>query len=111
MKHFYLIFLVTLGLFSSYGSAAQSGISQVEKENSSNITLYPNPADDFFSIMTSEPNIAFVTIHNIVGKKVKTIKAKADQNYDIQGLRRGIYIVRVYDNNDKMLKALRLSKT
>lgn len=111
MKHLYLIFLLTVGLISSHGIKAQSVTSQVKTEASVDITIYPNPADDFFSIMTSEENIAFVTIHNIVGKKVKTIQAKTNQKYDIQGLRRGIYIIRVYDSNDNMLKALRLSKT
>ena len=80
------------------------------------IKIYPNPSSEYFSISFSDVNKEFadgvknITVDNIVGKEVKRYEATAENKYSLVGLKRGIYIVRIFDQQDRMVKALRLSK-
>lgn len=72
-------------------------------------SIYPNPAEDFFYIKTKK-SIAKVTVHNIIGKEVLSYKANDEHRYGIHDLQKGLYVVRMFDSSDKLIKALRLSK-
>lgn len=62
---------------------------------SSNYTLYPNPAKTHFKI-DSKIAIDSIVIYDTLGKTIKTFQSS--DSYDISGLVKGLYFVRV--NND-----------
>ena len=74
------------------------------------IKLFPNPVDDEFRIKINQ-EVGFVTIYNILGKEVSKFRSSADQTYSVASLKRGIYIVRIFDKKEQLIKALRMSKT
>ena len=112
MKHFYLsILMIILCIGWTSDANAQSILQESNAIKTSKISLYPNPASDFFSINAGDKKIKNISISNIVGKEIIRLDANANLTYDIEGLKRGIYIIRVFDIEDKMIKALKLSKS
>lgn len=73
------------------------------------LSIYPNPATDYFTLNTNQA-IKKITINNIVGKEVKTFISNPDNQYELSELKRGIYIVRIFGQDDMLIKAVRLSK-
>ena len=114
MKHIYLLVLTFSLLVAANVMWAQDVIDQEVKslriEKTQDIKLYPNPALDKFSLKDTSPSIKYITINNIIGKKIRRIVVNANNSYDVSDLRRGIYIVRIFDTGDNLVKALRLSK-
>ena len=114
MKHLYFASLIFL--FSTVAASttlAQSNIVRVSSiENKVvEVKIYPNPATEKFSISSNIQNLQYISINNIIGKELRRIKVNSDNTYDISDLMRGIYIVRVFNSSDELVKALRLSKT
>lgn len=72
------------------------------------IKVYPNPTSDLFQI--NDPNVQTVTVFNIVGSKMRTFDAIPDRYYDVSDLKEGLYLVRMMDRNNKVIKTVRLSK-
>jgi choice-of-anchor B domain-containing protein len=66
-----------------------------EEVLNSNYTIYPNPAKTHFKI-DSKIAIDSIVIYNTLGKTIRTFQSS--ESYDISGLERGLYFVRV--NND-----------
>ena len=60
-----------------------------------NYTIYPNPAKTHFKI-DSKIAIDSIIIYDTLGKTIKTFQSS--DSYDISGLDKGLYFVRV--NND-----------
>lgn len=105
--------LLVLALLVGGSGVAQLNNSSLDKKgqiDATEIAVYPNPALDYFTI-TSESQVSHITINNIIGKQVKAFKRSELNRYDIASLKKGIYVVRIFDNNDQLVKALRLSKT
>ena len=114
MKHIYLIILsllISIATNSLTGQGASTKdvrshlrVSKVE------VKLYPNPATERFSISIPSSDIKYITINNIIGKKIRKMPANPNNSYDVSDLQRGIYIVRIFDAGDNLIKAVRLSK-
>lgn len=73
------------------------------------IRIFPNPASDYFQIANSS-QVSKIIIYNVLGKEVKTLFHYNSANHDISDLRKGIYMVRMLDSKNKVIKTIRLSK-
>jgi|GEM_PF-4823222 len=115
MKHVYLLLLIGLiwsadsGLLVGQGVSSNEVVSQPILKKSS-IKLFPNPATERFSINLPSSSVKYITINDIIGKEIKKIQVRTSQSYDVSDLKRGVYIIRIFDPNDELIKALRLSK-
>ncbi len=81
-----------------------------DSDFSNSITLYPNPAQNFFKIK-NDGNIASLSMINILGKEVWTKKHSPNTSYDVSDLYKGMYLVRMFDSKGKLIKTMRLNKT
>jgi hypothetical protein len=72
-----------------------------EEVLNSNYTIYPNPAKTHFKI-DSKIAVDSIVIYDTLGKKIRTFQSS--DSYDISGLDKGLYFVRV--NNDFTKKIL-----
>lgn len=68
-------------------------VDGIENVNSSDLRVYPNPANDFISINVTQQ--AAVTIHNLLGDKVMDEIIEDGGSIDIQELADGVYIINV----------------
>ncbi|MBE0675920.1 MAG: T9SS type A sorting domain-containing protein [Bacteroidales bacterium] len=64
-----------------------------------NISIYPNPANEILQI-TSEKSLKNISIFNVAGQKVMDVDMNnmVQRNIDISGLNKGLYLVKVRDN-------------
>ena len=111
------LYILTMFLFLAYSSAA-IGQNDAAKDvrshlrvNKTEVKLYPNPATNRFSISIPGSQVKYITINNIIGKKIRRVAVDPNNKYDVSDLQRGIYIIRIFDHSDNLIKALRLSKT
>ncbi len=79
----------------------------VNEELLTNVTLYPNPANDFFKIK-SKNNIKNIIIYNGIGQIVSNFKIRNSNNTSIgiKHLKKGIYFVRISTENKQILKKI-----
>lgn len=82
----------------------------LEDEANSNITLYPNPASETFSIRGSFTNTVHIQIINMLGQNVlqHTMEAKSVLQVDIRELLSGKYIVRVMEEGGDSYQSILL---
>ncbi|MEL6122309.1 MAG: T9SS type A sorting domain-containing protein [Bacteroidota bacterium] len=114
MRKFYLyLFILISGVGCSHSALyGQKAVTQTkELSDRPTIKVYPNPARDHFMLRVNDVEVGAVSVTDIVGKEIIRFDAKDDHNYDISTLNQGIYLVRVYDRKDELVKALRLSKS
>jgi len=83
--------------------------STSDEDLTSGITIYPNPTTEYFQIM-DDAAVNTVAIYNIVGKQINKFDHDAGQLYYVNNLRKGMYLVRLFDESGNAIKALRLSK-
>jgi hypothetical protein len=95
---------VVKATFESTTSAAKSDAASTEA-----IRIYPNPTMDYFRIYQSE-GVANIEIYNIVGKRIVSFPASTDGQYDVINLQEGIYLVRLLNAQNGVIKTVRLSK-
>ena len=73
------------------------------------VIIYPNPTKDFIVITPQQQfvNNDFVEIYSLDGRKVMTqILNGSNAKIDIQGLKNGIYFVRITQNSQVVVKTI-----
>ncbi|MCB0629695.1 MAG: T9SS type A sorting domain-containing protein [Saprospiraceae bacterium] len=75
----------------------------------SEITVYPNPAIDYFEI-TPNTLVDRVEIINVVGGKVRSYHYEHGQKYSISNLPSGLYMVSLVNEKTGVIKTMRLLK-
>ena len=70
----------------------------IEENDVSEISLFPNPANDILNITSSE-TISEIEIVNTLGQVVKRIEVNSDNAVcNVEDLTSGVYVVRIYGN-------------
>lgn len=77
----------------------------VSDVNKKDLTLYPNPTADYFTINNSS-DIVSVKIYDLSGKVVKTQAESADNKYDVSTLEKGIYTVSIETKSGTLTKKI-----
>lgn len=73
------------------------------------VRVFPNPASDYFSV-DGVDHLKEVIVINLVGQEVKRFKGSHKAKYDVSDLMKGLYLIRLIDKQEKVIKTLRLSK-
>lgn len=97
MKHVYagiFFFMICLGVSAQEDTlAANRGASQME------FKVYPNPVTSgLVNITTGDFTQKQVHIYNVFGIRVLAADLKGDKTLDISGLDKGVYIIRLVQN-------------
>jgi hypothetical protein len=120
MKKIVLLYLFALTCFALHAhnggghnpphEASRPSPSLVAHAQWGNVHLYPNPADDYFQIANGE-EVRRVVVHNIVGRQVKAFNNVQDgDRLSVSDLPTGLYLVRMWDKDDRTVATVRLSK-
>ncbi len=119
MKHAILLFLFCFGLcFLAYSQGTPDRNNSTEyaytplrlkQQTKKNVRLYPNPAILYFEVQGTE-EVRKIIVSNIFGQKIKTFSAQKDKRYDIEDLPMGVYLVQLFDEQNKIISTKRLSK-
>ncbi len=87
-----------------------STVSSTKDLNAVNIKVYPNPAIDYFQV-TNGSAVKKVVLYNMFGKEVKTFFHYNNAQHEISELKAGMYIVKMMDEKNKVIKSLKLNKS
>lgn len=106
-----LLFILFISL--SVGTSAQSVHGFPSLENQENpveiLKVFPNPAVEYFQI-TESFSARKISIYTMFGREVKSFTYQRDSQYNISDLKTGMYIVKIMDENNKIIKAIKLQK-
>ncbi|WP_161555185.1 CHRD domain-containing protein [Dokdonia sinensis] len=96
----------------SFNLIVDENLSVGEETLDNSITMYPNPATNFFAIdFAGSTTQVDVTMYDILGKQVLVIKQVTNaQSIDISTLTTGVYMVEITDNNNNSRIVRRLIK-
>jgi len=87
-----------------------STTSSTKDLNNVNIKLFPNPASEYFQV-TNASSVKKVVLYNMFGKEVKTYFHYNNAQHEISDLKTGMYIVKMLDDRNKVIKSLKLNKS
>jgi hypothetical protein len=90
--------------FQCQASSISSGFGNAKPGS-----IYPNPAVTWFSV-SEIAGAARVEMYNIIGKQVAQFSFQPTARYDISSLPGGMYLVRVMDQQGRVLVTRRMSK-
>ena len=94
-------------LFNVVGEPIVSTTNDLELQA---LSLFPNPTNDYFELSTTGSNLVdVVQVHNILGRQVRQYLA-AENRFDVADLPKGMYLVSLMDEQEGILKTLRLQK-
>jgi Secretion system C-terminal sorting domain len=74
------------------------------------LTVYPNPATEFFSVNDQNDLAAHICVFNIMGRKVREFEFVKGERYNISDLSKGFYMVQIQDKNKKPIVTNKLEK-
>lgn len=74
-----------------------------------NISIYPNPTAHSLNIKEDQ-DIETVIVYNLIGKKIRTFKHSPGQSHDVSDLAKGIYLIRMLNADQNIVKVSRLTK-
>lgn len=84
-------------------------LSNSERGSADDFMIYPNPCQDYFAIRNDD-GVSKISIFSIIGKEVRKENHSRNQTHDISDLPKGIYLVRLMNSGNKILKTIRVSK-
>ena len=73
------------------------------------LRIYPNPTIDYFQL-TEYDGIHSITIFNLAGLQVTQYMVRPGEKFDVGNLNRGMYLVKLIDERNDIIKTLRLNK-
>ena len=87
----------------------ETSTTSVSDLTGSALRIFPNPTTSYFQLNNPE-NVSSVVVYNMVGNKMREFDAHTQSRFDVFDLPVGIYLVRILDNSQLVLKTVRLSK-
>lgn len=103
------ILLFFCSFLVSVNQSAATGASMVVEVPGDDIRVFPNPAIDYFQVVNGQ-NVRKIVIFNIFGKEVKSFIHSANAQYDVTDMNAGMYLVRMLDDKNKVVKSVKLHK-
>lgn len=94
---------------SNDGLVVADAVLNVDFSQELDLVVFPNPTDSYFSIK-NDGAVSQIGIYNIVGKEITRANHMEGQTHDVNNLSKGMYLVRMMDNQGKVLKSTRLNK-
>jgi hypothetical protein len=98
--------MVTVNETTASGSSVSSLILEAPGDD---IRVFPNPAVDYFQVVNGQ-NVRKIVIFNIFGKEIKSFVHASNAQYDVTDMNAGMYLVRMLDDKNKVVKSVKLHK-
>ncbi len=95
-------------VLTSVSLTGQSSI--VNDYYTEDIKVFPNPTTDYFQI-NNGVNVKKVIIYNMFGKEIRVASNSANTLHDVTDLKSGMYIVKMLDDRNKIVKSIKLQKS
>jgi hypothetical protein len=87
-----------------------SGVSSVSEQERQNLRVFPNPTTNFIELSNTDV-VDEVLVYNLLGKQVRSFDVVNNEKYSLNGLPNGIYMVSLLNDEEGILKTVRVSKS
>ena len=88
--------------------APTSWVGVEEEQQLSGVSIYPNPSTGLVRLDIKEAGTYQVNVFNVMGELVSTQRTNVSTTLDLSGLAKGVYTVRVNDQEKSMVQRLTL---
>lgn len=114
MKQTVLLFFLLCGSVMLFSQSSNSFGERYkllsQKSKADLIQIFPNPTTDYIQLTNSE-EVARIVIINMVGRTLRVFEAIEDQKlYRIGDLPRGMYLVQIIGDKNKIITTKRVKK-
>ncbi len=114
MKQTLLLFFLLCGSVMLFSQSANSFSERYQllsqKSKADLIQIFPNPATDYIQLSNSE-QVTRIAVINMVGRTIRIFEAIVDQKqYRISDLPRGMYLVQIIGDKNKIITTKRVKK-
>ena len=87
------------------------GLALSAQSNSKpDLSVFPNPATEFISVQDKNDAVGFLSVFNLVGKKVKEFEFVNGEQYSVADLPKGMYLVQILDRSKRNLTTQKIEK-
>lgn len=73
------------------------------------VKIFPNPAANYFEVNSGD-DLDRVVLYNLLGREVRSYRAFPGQEYTLEGLPDGLYLVSLKNEQKGIIKTIRLNK-
>lgn len=94
---------------ATYNFDIQSDVNPVAEVEVTAIKVFPNPTADYIRLENSDV-VDELVIYNMIGRKVRNFEVRTGARYNVADLPTGLYLVSMVNEEDGILKTVRLSK-
>jgi hypothetical protein len=96
------VFVLTTNMVQS--QAINSDVTPEVNPKAPRVSIYPNPAQDYFQIKTNNSLLKLEEVHvyNINGRRVKRLNGQ-NKTLDIADLKTGVYLVQTITESDETI--------
>ena len=74
------------------------------------LSVFPNPVIDNFSIHDQNDAVSEVLVFNLIGKRVKTFEHTKGEYHYIGDLPKGVYLVQLIDKGKRIITTQKIDK-
>lgn len=87
------------------------GVALRAQSNSKpDLSVFPNPTTEYISVQDKNDAVGFLSVFNLVGKKVKEFEFVKGEQYYVADLPKGMYLVQILDRSKRNLTTQKLEK-
>jgi hypothetical protein len=109
--HLIIILLLCSAFISAQSNIPANNHLQEQIKMIEDIKVFPNPAVDYIQISNGSFVVKKIVILNIFSKEVKSFQHYNNAQHDISELKPGLYIIRMVDEKNKVIRSLKFNKT
>jgi blue copper oxidase len=99
MYHCHLLHHEDEGMMGSFRviDTTSTGTFEIDSEN--NLSIYPNPANDFLNINAPDNEKCVITVFNSLGEKIHALKSTISSRIQVSDFPNGIYFIQIKSDN------------
>lgn len=111
LAFFFFIALLQIGLSQSgYRPSSWLADADIGKEKTPKIEVFPNPATSYISLTESQ-GVMRVAVYNLVGRLIRVYdQVEEEKRYYVGDLPRGMYLVQILGDRNKIITTKRIHK-
>lgn len=99
------------GQYDADDSSSRTSISYDKPAKKKKISVFPNPAVNFIGLSEEdEKSVSKIVVLNVMGRKAKNFEIEKGMRYDVSDLKRGMYLVQIFDLKNNIITTQRLNK-
>ncbi|MFM8448916.1 MAG: T9SS type A sorting domain-containing protein [Haliscomenobacter sp.] len=109
---FFFLVLAQIGVSQSAGYHSQGWLADADigREKTPRIEVFPNPASSYISLTESQ-SVQRIAVYNLVGRMVRVYdQVEEEKRYYIGDLPRGMYLVQILGDRNRIITTTRVHK-